>query len=232
MAVTPPDRVPSTTDAPPRVIADPVVLRGPSPSVAGPDGRPLLTSFTTICPLRAGVEPDELQRLLERLPVGEHSPLNVATTHYGRMQVIDSVTGRRRRRRPLRTPVLVVSADVDGTAEDWLREVLEQDPDTFASILRHCAGAPADPAGDDFVRRACAYLLRYRAPASLHFVNDEGRTVTEIRSALQRHRALAGFAMGHRNDTPARRRAAFLSEFGRPQNGGPTTNGARPGRRP
>ena len=238
MAVTPPDRVRSTSDAPPRIIADPVSVGRPSRPATGPDGRPLLTSFSSICPLRSDVDPDELQLLLERLPVRDHSPLNVPTTHYGRMQVIDSVTGRRRRRRLLRTPVLVVSADVDGTAEDWLRDVLAQEPDTFASVLGHCAGAPADPSADDFVGRACAYLLRYQVPPSLHFVNDEGRTVTEIRSALQRHRALGGFALGHRNDTPAQRRAAFLSQFGRPRSGGPTTNGgrsrsgSRPGVRP
>jgi hypothetical protein len=197
------------------VSADPVVLREASTPARGPDGRPLLTSFTAACPLRADADADEVQELLERLPTGARSPLNVPTTHYGRLQVIEAVTARRRRRRPLRPPVLILSADVDGTAEDWLHDVLDRMPDTFASILRHCERAPSD-ADDDFVERATRYLLAHRLPVALHFVNDPGRTAEEVREAVRQHRRLAGFALGHRTSTPAERRAAFVRAFARP----------------
>ncbi|UDY37974.1 hypothetical protein [Dermatobacter hominis] len=191
---------------------EPVVLPGPPPVLA-PDGTPLITSFTSICPLRPDVDADELRSVLAGLPVGPGSPLAVEGTHYARLQVIDEVVGRRRRRRPLGAALLVLSADVDGTVEAWLDALLGQ-PGPFAGVLSRCQGAP-DPTAADFAADARAYLLRYRVPVALHYVNDGGRTVGEVRLALDRHRRLAGLALGHRASAPAARRAAFLAAFPR-----------------
>jgi hypothetical protein len=190
-----------------------VVLDGPRPP-GGPDG-PVITSFTALCRVRPGAG-GRLESLLERLPVGRRSPLNVDSTHYARLQVIDQIVGPRLRRRPLTDAVLVLSADVDGTAEAWLDEVLRQDPDVLAEVLSHCTDAPDDPTVHDFPERAAAFLLARRVPVALHYVNDPGHTAGEVRRAVRRHRALAGFALGHRHSTPAERRAAFMAAFGRP----------------
>lgn len=221
MAVTPEGRRTDRSGVDRRVLegvasVDPVVLRGPAPS-PGPGGERLITSFTSICPLRAEVGAHAVRELLERLPVGPNSPFAVDGTHYARLQVIDEVVGRRRRRRPLAAALLVLSADVDGTAERWLDELLREQPVTFANVLSQCAGGPGDPTAPDFVDRAAAHLLRHRVPVSLHYVNDPGRTVGEVRLAVERHRRLAGFALGHRSSTPATRRAAFLAAFTRPE---------------
>lgn len=204
---------------------------GPEPGewLPGPDGS-AITSLTTASPLRAGVVPGAARTLLERLPAGDHSPFATSgRTHFARLQVLDELMTHERR--PLAAPVLILSADVDGDAGSWLLEVLDAAPDTFASVLALCEGAPGDGSADGFARAAAAYLLDHRIPVGLQYANSPGRTAAQVRLAVERHRRLAGFALGHRRDPPAELRAAFLREFTPPTATDGDVAGERPGQR-
>jgi hypothetical protein len=182
----------------------------PDPVPIGGDG--VITSLTTVTPLRPDVDPDDVRTMLSRLPVGAHSPFAVSTrTHFARIQVLDEFMTDERR--PLAAPVLVLSADVDGEPRSYLLEVLGASRDALAPILARCAGAPIDLT-DGFASAATDYLLDHRLPVGLQYANSPGRSVLDVRWAVDRHRRLAGFALAHQHDSPSSRRQAFLRTFG------------------
>jgi hypothetical protein len=170
----------------------------------------VITSFTSVCPLRPGVAP-EVRRLLERLPVGERSPFAVnGLAHFARLQVIGHVHDGPQ----LRPPVLVLSADVDEPARPWLSRVLGSSRDRMGDVLDRCEGAPTDRSAGDYLGRAVEYLLDHDVQIGLRFVNTEGPTAAELRAALDQRARLAGFAQGYRDAGAAELRTAFLDEFG------------------
>lgn len=172
----------------------------------------VITSLTTVSPLRADVHPDEVRELLSKLPVGIHSPFAVsARTHFARIQVLDEIMTDDRR--PLGTPVLVLSADLDGEPASYLTEVLSASRDALGPVIARCAGAPPDLGATGFPRVAADFLLAHRLPVGLQYANSPGRSVVDVRWAVERHRRLVGFALAHQDDTPAERRAAFLRTF-------------------
>jgi hypothetical protein len=171
-----------------------------------------LTSFTSVCTLRAGVEPHRARHALSALPAGAHSPFAAsARTHFGRLQVVDELQVHRRR--ALARPVVVFSADVDGDVGSYLVEVLGASADAFAWVLRLCADAPDDANASDFAERGAAYLREHELAVGLPYVNSPGPTAVEIRRAVQRRRQLAGFAVANQGRAPADLRAAFRAEF-------------------
>ena len=172
-----------------------------------------ITTLTTASPLRDDVRPDDVSTLLERLPVGDRSPFAASRrTHFARLQVIDGVTTRRRRR--LQPAVLVLSADFDGAESDWLVEILNGARTLLGPVIGRCRGAPTDPSAPRFVPDGVGYLLRHAVPNGLQYVTSEHRTAVEVDEAVTRARRFAGFALGHRHATPAELRADFLTAFG------------------
>jgi hypothetical protein len=193
-------------------VEDPTVVgREPGEWTPGAEGA-VITSLVTISPLRSDVDIDDARTVIERLPVGEHSPFDPGgRTHYARIQVLSELMTDRRR--PLGVPVVVLAADVDGDAPSWLEFVLGASGDQLARVLALCDGAPADASSERFVPDAVRYLLSHQLPVGLQFVNTRQRTVADIRLAVRRHRGLAGFALGHQGDDPATLRDEFLDEF-------------------
>ena len=172
-----------------------------------------LTSFTAACALRPGLEADRAQAWLSALPVGVHSPFaSSARTHFARLLVIEQLVTHERH--PLDGPVLILSADLDGDAESYLVEVLSAAGPKLAPVLGLCADAPNDPSAPDFVEAAVTYLMERRLPVGLQYANSPGRSTIDIRLAVERHRRLAGFALGHQNDPPRELRESFLEAFG------------------
>jgi hypothetical protein len=194
------------------------VRPAPGEWAPGPEGA-FITSLVTISPLRPDVAIDDARTELERLPVGQHSPFDVSVrTHYARIQVLSEMMTDERR--PLAAPVLILAADVDGDGRSWLQEVLTGSSEPLARVLGLCDGAPEDASAPDFVGDAVAYLLSHQVPVGLQYVNSPGRTASDIRLAVERHRRLAGFALGHQGDPPAELRADFLREFELPSRPG------------
>src|SRR5262249_51476651 len=108
-----------------------------------------LTSFTALCRLRDAVDRDDAEQLLTDLPDGVHSPFACSDrTHFARLQIISEL--RLHVRRPLASPVLVWSCDVDDDAHSYLVELLTLAAGTLAPVLALCADAPSDPTDADF----------------------------------------------------------------------------------
>jgi len=171
-----------------------------------------LTSFTALCRLRDAVDRDDAEQLLTDLPDGVHSPFACSDrTHFARLQIISEL--RLHVRRPLASPVLVWSCDVDDDAHSYLVELLTVAAGTLAPVLALCADAPSDPTDADFVARAADYLVARRMRVGLQYANSPGHSAHEVRQAVIRRRRLAGFALAHQDDSPAVRRTAFLDAF-------------------
>jgi hypothetical protein len=171
-----------------------------------------VTSFTAICALQPGLDADRAQATLSALPVGVHSPFAAsARTHFARLLVIEQLVTHQRR--PLERPVLILAADVDGDAESYLVELFNRSGAALAPVLAMCAGAPADASMPGFAQAAATHLLGWQLPVSLQYANSPGRSVIDIRLAIERHRRLAGFALAHQHDSPEVLRPAFLEAF-------------------
>ena len=155
-----------------------------------------VSSLTVACRLRVDVAVADAQRVLTALPEGADSPFAVSDrTHFARLQIISAVTTHRRR--PLDAGVLILSVDVDGDARAYLVDLLSGAGTVLAPVLALCDGAPADAAAPEFVDAGTAYLLARRIRIGLVYANSPGRSAAEITLAVERHRRLAGFALGH-----------------------------------
>jgi len=172
-----------------------------------------VTSFTSVCRLRADVGAESARRTLSALEVGAASPFAAsARTHFARLQILDEL--RVHTRRSLARAMLIWSTDVDGDIRSYLVEILTSARETLAPVVALCDDAPRDPGAHDFVDRAIAYLLAHQMRVGLQYTNSPGRSATEIRHALVRRRQLAHFALNYQHDSPSERRAAFAETFG------------------
>jgi hypothetical protein len=176
----------------------------------------VITSLTSVCRLRGDVHPDHARRVISDLPVDVHSPFAASPrTHFGRILVLDELMVHERR--PLRFPVLVLSADFDGhDAETYLLELLggEESGARLADVLALCQDAPTDPGSPAFATEAARHLLDRRIDIGLQYVNDaRHRSAETIREAVDRHRRLVGFARAHQSAPPDEVHRAFLRTF-------------------
>jgi hypothetical protein len=172
-----------------------------------------VTSFTAVCRLRPGLDAETARGVLSALPAGKASPFAASPrTHFARLQVVDEL--RVHTRRPLASPTLIWSTDVDGDAHSYLVEILTKSGDALGPVVGLCADAPSDPSAPDFIDRAVGYLLQRELAVGLQYTNSPGRSATEIQRAVLRRRLLAAFALDHQRDPAPVRRAAFDDLFG------------------
>ena len=94
-----------------------------------------------------------------------------------------------------------------------LAATYERTADALAPVLALCVGAPDDPSSPLFAEEAADYLLAREIPVAFRYVNTPGRTAAEIRRAVDRHRALALFAMASQDKPVTELRRSFTRAF-------------------
>jgi hypothetical protein len=147
-----------------------------------------VTIITTITP---GNEAS-VQQLLETagrdpadnslVPFGSFS--NVHFARFFMMHAAQDLDGR-----PLRAR-LIFLADVDGTAEAFILQLVGAVGDGLHTLYQQCEGYPGRAGLLD-------YLRANRRPEAATYVNTIGRTVTQIRQEAQLHDAIQKFLDDH-----------------------------------
>lgn len=127
----------------------------------------------------------ELRSMIAALPYGPASPFAaVPGTHFARMALIDDrYFSRQPKVDPFRSVYLLLSAEVDGPPEPWLRVLFEDD--RMRSVLSRCWGVTRHTDVATFLRRC-------RIRRSLEYVDYPMTTVADVFAAsraLAEHRA-------------------------------------------
>lgn len=141
--------------------------------------------LTYLVPLPLEHAPD-VRRMLAELPYGPASPFAaVPGTHFARMAIVDDdYFSRQPKVDAFRSAYLLVSAEIDGRPEEWLRTLFQDD--AMRSVLSRCWGVTGRTDLTTFLRRC-------RIPGSIEYVDYPMTTVADIYAAsrtLTRHRAL------------------------------------------
>ena len=79
-------------------------------------------------------------------------------------------------------PILIFEANFDGTADQYLRELVAHGRAGLDAIYRNCEGYPVEMARTD--ASIVAYLREHSIPAAAFFVGLPGQTVASIRNAI------------------------------------------------
>jgi hypothetical protein len=110
--------------------------------------------------------------------------------HFARIVILDDPTqndveiyGIARRSYPL---YLALLADVDGSADAFLLQLVRECPKGLRNIFSCCQLAP----GDDLT----AWIEKHRVEPAANYVNWRGRTVRQLREEAALHTALAGYS--------------------------------------
>ena len=79
-------------------------------------------------------------------------------------------------------PILIFEANFDGTADQYLRELVAHGRAGLDAIYRNCEGYPVEMARTD--ASIVAYLREHSIPVAAFFVGLPGQTVASIRNAI------------------------------------------------
>jgi hypothetical protein len=79
-------------------------------------------------------------------------------------------------------PILIFESNFDGTADEYLHELVTQGRAGLDAIYSKCEGYPAETARTDAA--IVAYLREHSLPAAAFFVGLPGQTVASIRNAI------------------------------------------------
>lgn len=126
--------------------------------------------------------------------------------HFARFFILPSATDRQVNTYATR---LVFLADVDGTPEAFVQQLVGAAGEGLDTIYQHC---------DQYPGRAglLTYLQQHVVRAAAAYVNTVGRSVTQIRQEAQLHDAIEAFLDANAarlRDLPARRVRAAIQEF-------------------
>jgi hypothetical protein len=163
-------------------------------------------------PIKPGEE-EALRAYLDGLDTGAGSPLaKLPRTHMARWIVVADmpVAPGTDLRDPLGTPFLLFTSNFDGDVDSYLHELVVQMPDEAAAIWGRCIGCP-QPAEGAALK---AYIHRNQVDSGVVFAAYPNASVQQIRSALDKRARLIDFAVRAQEMAPAKRRKAFLKEFG------------------
>ncbi len=177
-----------------------------SPNVAG-----RTYSLMIWTPIRPGEE-DALRAYLENLD-RDDSPLErLPRTHMARWIVVPDmpVAPGTDLRDPLGTEFLLFTSNLDGDVNGYLHELVAQIPVEAAAIWGRCVGCP-QPAEGAALK---AYLHRNQVDSGVAFAAYPNASVARIKGALDKRARLIDFVVRAQEMTPAKRRNAFLKEFG------------------
>jgi hypothetical protein len=94
-------------------------------------------------------------------------------------------------RDPRFPPTLIFESNFDGTAEDFLRELVRHGRDGIDAIYSRCEDYPVANARTDAT--IVAYLHEHSVPAPAFFVGLPGQTVASIRNAIAIHEEINRF---------------------------------------
>jgi hypothetical protein len=163
-------------------------------------------------PIRPGQEA-ALRAHLEQLETAARSPLaKVPRTHMARWIVVPDmpVAPGTDLHDPLGTQFLLFTSNFDGDVDSYLRELVELMPEEAAAVWSHCVGCP-QPAEGAALK---AYLHRNQVDSGVAFAAYPSASVAQVRTALDKRARLIDFVVRAQEMTPAKRRKAFLAEFG------------------
>jgi hypothetical protein len=168
------------------------------------------SALTIAAPIAAGHAAD-LQALLER--EGQQPSANALVSfgsfgnvHFARFFILPEATDPSGTRYESQ---LIFLADVDGSAEAFLFQLVGAAGDGLHTIFQHCADYPGRAGLLDFLRER-------QQSAAAAYVNTVGRTVVQVNQEAQLHDAIAQFADSHAdelNGQPPRRVRAAIQEF-------------------
>ena len=179
-----------------------------SPNVAG-----RTYALMVITPVREG-EADALQAYLDALPRGPDSPLaRLAHTHMARLLIVPDMPFPPERpdlADPLGGPYLLFTATFDGSLDRYLGELAEALAPEAEEIWGRCLGCPRPAAGAALK----AYIGRNQLQSGVVFAAYGDASVADVRRALDKRERLQDFVIRAQDMTPAKRRKAFLEEFG------------------
>ena len=147
---------------------------------------------------------DALRTVLAGLPTEHASPFaRVAGTHNGRWVVLDTAASPDAPRRVggVPRPMLMCSAVIDRSAEEWLSNLLEELGGDADRIWGHCVGWPVGA-------NRVSFLLEHRVQPSLAFATWNA-PVDEVREALALHARMSALAVRSRGMTAAQLHAAL-----------------------
>lgn len=147
---------------------------------------------------------DALRTVLAGLPTEHASPFaRVAGTHNGRWVVLDTAASPDAPRRVggVPRPMLMCSAVIDRSADDWLANLLEELGGDADRIWGHCVGWPVGA-------NRVSFLLEHRVQPSLAFATWNA-PVDEVREALALHARMSALAVRSRAMTAAQLHAAL-----------------------
>jgi hypothetical protein len=160
------------------------------------------SAVTVLASIRVGRE-TPLQDVLDRLGQDPGRLFDrFDTVHFARFFIMNAAFDTYGR---YLEPRLVFLADVDGSADSFLRQFATEAID---EIFDHCLGyARADRLG---------YLYAHSTEAAATYVNTRGRTVVQIRQEAALREAVEGFLdrhAGHLRNAPPRRVRGAIQDF-------------------
>ena len=169
-------------------------------------------SLMVLTPVKPGLEP-ELRAYLEGLEAD--SPFaRLPRTHFVRLLVVADMPVPPARgasyRDPLDGPYLLLTANLDGDHDTWLDELAARLVPQAQEIWGRCIGCP-QPAEGAALK---AYLGRNQLDSGVAFSAYGQASVAQIQAALDKRARLQDFVIRAQDMESAKRRKAFLEEFG------------------
>jgi hypothetical protein len=171
-------------------------------------------SLMVLTPIRPGLE-DELRAYLKALPRDDSPLARSERTHMARLLIIDDMPvppDRPDLADALDGAYLLFTSNFDGDLDSYLAELCERLAPEAAEIWGRCIGCPDPPEGAALK----AYLGRNQLQSGFAFAAYGDASVAQVRSALDKRARLADFVIRAQDMDPAKRRKAFLEEFGSP----------------
>jgi hypothetical protein len=165
------------------------------------------SAVTIVTPITPGRDSD-VQSLLES--AGQNPADNAlvpfgafSNVHFGRLFILPATTDPQGR---TYKPSLIFLADVDGSADAFVLQLVGAGGDGLHTIYQHCAGYPGRAGLRD-------YLREYSVSTAASYVNTVGRTVGQVHQEAQLHDAIQHFLLSNqpafRAFGPRRVRAAI-----------------------
>jgi len=162
-------------------------------------------------PILPGRE-EALRAVLDGLDKNDSPLAKVPRTHIARWIIVPDmpVAPGTDLRDPLGTQFLLFTSDFDGDADSYLHELVARMPAEAAAIWGQCVGCPKPAEGAALK----AYIHRNQVDSGFAFAAYGDASVQRIRTALDKRARLIAFAVRAQEMAPAKRRKAFLREFG------------------
>jgi hypothetical protein len=170
-------------------------------------------SLMILTPIQEGEE-DALRAYLEGLPRDDSPLARLPRTHMARLLIVPPELpvppGRKDLDDPLGGAYLLFTSNFDGGLDSYLQELVTALAPEAEAIWGRCIGCPRPAEGAALK----AYLGRNQLQSGVVFAAYGDASAADVRRALDKRERLQAFVIGAQDMTPAKRRKAFLKEFG------------------